>query len=283
MKKKFLLFPFLIIFLLFITSCKYGLTEVFYRSNGVNTRSSTITDIDSPDTVTGLSSYHVLMIADIHYGAKTVPSDEIYSWLDNLSSSEKPSFCILLGDSVDTGTEYDHFATFQANLINRSIPVYVILGNHDLYNNGWKTWKTTCFQGYEAKGTSYYRFKTSNISWYFLDSANGTLGENQLYNMESEMKKDSNKKLVFSHYPLCPQVFYFSISDDTERAVMLSTYATCNVKYIFAGHYHPGISFDYGKFKELVCTSLENNKYYDLTIDETADNPVTQVDVINCD
>lgn len=274
-------------------SCKYGLGEAFYRSNSVNERSKQLTSLTLPTTVTGSTvyqtgKYNFLIISDMHYGADyNVPERKIFNWLDSFDASEeqqqkKPLFCIVSGDIVDTGDreQYAAFNTFQSKLENKNIPVYCIVGNHDLLNNGWNNWKYTC-----NPGTSFYKFQTSGISWYFTDTGSGTMGSEQLSALESAFSEDENRKLVFSHYPLYGGgIAMFAIGNEKERARLINLYATNNVKYVFEGHWHMGGSSDFGKFKEHVSETLKSGKIYLVSMDETTTgdtNPVTKVEEID--
>jgi 3',5'-cyclic AMP phosphodiesterase CpdA len=211
----------------------------------------------------------------MHFGAKdNPPIDELLSWIDSLDSTlltppvfdDKPSFCLVLGDLVESGTEaqYKEYAEFVQKLDTRGIKTYAVAGNHDLYNSGWTHWER-----YAAPHTSYYRFVINNVSWYFLDSANGSLGSSQLYNFVDKAHADSNAKLIFTHYPVyAGGVFYFSMSNPRERAVLLDTFARNNAKLVLDGHNHEGSSYNFGSFQEVNLKAFtEKKKWYMLSID----------------
>ena len=274
-----------------VASCKYGLEEALYRPNGVNERSKELMTITLPTNVTNSSiyqsgQYNFMILTDIHYGANyNVPEAHIMNWLDQFNAtaetqSQKPLFCIVLGDIVDNGNREDYaaFNTFQGKLETKGIPVFCVVGNHDLLNSGWNYWKYSC-----NPGSSFYCFQTGSVSWYFTDTGSGTMGSNQLSALETAMRDDDNRKIVFSHYPLYgggAGIPIFAIGNSLERARIIDLYAENNVKYVFEGHWHVGGSYDFGKFKEYIGRPLKTGKWYLVSIDETTandTNPVTEI------
>jgi 3',5'-cyclic AMP phosphodiesterase CpdA len=263
---------FLALSLVFL-SCEYGLNEFLSRNDDVNDRSKSLRDdISAPASVPSTpSAFNCLILTDVHFGApEYAPIDELIAWINSRQPPDKPKFCIVLGDLTESGREaqYKEYAAFTARLQNETgLVTYAIAGNHDLYNSGWRYWKQ-----YAAPHTSYYRFQTAAFSWYFLDSANGTLGPNQLYDFIDRAKSDSRPKLIFSHYPVYSGgVFYYSMSNARERALLLDTFARTNVKYVLTGHWHFGGSYDFGAFKETTLKAFRQmKKWYTLAVDENA-------------
>jgi 3',5'-cyclic AMP phosphodiesterase CpdA len=270
-----------------LTTCEYGMDEFLERANSVNARSAYIKEVDNPTlnngSTTTTGSYTVLVLTDIHFGAHSdhpdLPEAKFWKWLDD--QSEKPKFCLVLGDTAESGKEeqfkeFEKFAerlkNYSQNNTNYSIPVYSVIGNHDLYNNGWEQYVKYC----EPK-SSYYYFKTGNsstggFSWYALDSASGTLGGNQINDFIKQLKKDPNSpKIVFTHYPIFSGGgdFYFSLSDPHERAKLLDAYARYNVKLALEGHDHKGSSHDFGKFKEYTAAAFrDEGSWHIITVNE---------------
>ncbi|GHT84683.1 serine/threonine protein phosphatase [Spirochaetia bacterium] len=261
----------------------YGLEEFIARENDVNKRSTNITDISLVPAASSLpSQYNVLLLSDIHFGANPdhpdLPLEEFRAWFNSLKTANdtsvpieqrRPVFCICLGDSVESGAknEYEQFKMFTEKEIEaRGVPVYTILGNHDHLNNGWDLWKK-----YVKPYTTYYRFKTKTFSWYFLDTASGTMGVSQLHDFVENINADPNPKLVFTHYPIYGGGgnFYFSLSDPQERALLIDTLANSNVKLVAEGHQHPGSSHDFGLFNEQnIAAFRDYQSWHILTVDE---------------
>ncbi|MDR1072788.1 MAG: metallophosphoesterase [Treponema sp.] len=273
----------LIALCLALTACKdeYGMDEFLNRADDINARSAYITEVEAPNKRKGndppLSGvYTVLILSDIHFGAHPdhpdLPESKFFAWLDAKKTvNETPAFCLVLGDSAEAGTadEYKQFKAFSDKLEDENtynIPVYSIVGNHDLYNDGWRPYTKYCYPY-----ISYYHFSTENFSWYALDSGSGTLGGSQLKNLVSKLKADKNPKIVFSHYPMYGGGnFYFSLSDPHERAALISAFAKNNVKMVLEGHQHPGSFYDFGSFKEYnVAAFRDRQSWHLLTVNET--------------
>ncbi|MDR0556536.1 MAG: metallophosphoesterase [Treponema sp.] len=270
------------------TTCKdeYGLNEFLNRADDVNARSAYITEIGVPtvkeediykqpaDSFPFGNDYTVLILADIHFGAHPdhpdAPESKFFAWLD--AQDKKPAFCLVLGDSAEAGTEeeYKAFKGFADTLEAEpyKMPVYSIIGNHDLYNNGWRHYTKYC-----KPYVSYYHFSTGTFSWYALDSGSGTLGGGQLKNLVSNLKADPKPKIVFSHYPMYGGGnFYFSLSDPHERAALIAAFAENNVKIVLEGHQHPGSFYDFGSFREYNAAAFRDRQsWHLLTINETAE------------
>ena len=224
------------------TSCEYGLNEFLYRKNTVDQRANTIYEIpaDEKPVIPESGSYTVVLISDVHFGAEkpTKPrkDDKFFAEIDNMSN--KPAFALCLGDIAEHGYESE-MESFIKEIVEPlkdkyGIPTYTVVGNHDLYNSGWYSFKKHIYPK-----TSFYHFTTKNFSWYFLDTASDTLGNHQYFAMEKAMREDPNPKLVFSHIPFYSgDRFYFKMQNSAERNKVISTFARNNVKGIFSGHTH---------------------------------------------
>ena len=258
---------------LILSSCSFGAHEIFWRSNPVDHRSTFFEKIPDP---TGLpASYDCLILTDVHVGndSYTFPKQALLNKLNELNSLGKlPKMCMILGDSTDHGTahEFEEFAAFQNAIRDiggpNSIPIYNVVGNHDLYNSGWPLWKASC-----TPHTSTYYFETSGFEWYFLDTGSGTLGRAQFYDLKQKLKNSQKPKLLFTHYPIYGNgIFYFALSNPRERAELLALFARTNVKLYCAGHYHPSAYYDYGPFQEHVLKAFGLFAHYHIMhIDET--------------
>ena len=232
------------------------------------------------------TKYSFIVITDTHFTAKGKERrdnaflEKFKSLLAADDESLKPRFIINLGDTLDTGRNAgaDDFNAQKARWIEAAksalgvsgYNVYSALGNHDLYNNGWEVWKEKIWPY-----TSYYKMTpnaSDGFSFYFLDTANGTLGAPQFENLLSNLKSDSHPKLIFCHYPLyAGGIFYFMMDDPIERNRLLANFAKNNVRFIFEGHYHHYRTFDYDKFREVIVPSfLFEYSFALVTVDENA-------------
>ncbi len=253
------------VFVLYCASCRFGLQDVFYRDNSVNSRAAVLEDI-SPPSVTSPERYSFVLLSDIHFGrtehSAFLPGEQFFASVRErvaAGGAEKPSFAVMLGDVANTGrkAEYEEYSAFVGQLEAELGPgsiCYTVVGNHDLYNSGWKIWRGTVYPY-----TSFYRFTAGSRSFYFLDTGSGTLGAKQFEELERKMKADTNPgKLVFTHYPLygSGNIPYFLLTDTRERAMLIKLFACSGVDAYFAGHYHPGGYSDFAAFREIVTGSV---------------------------
>lgn len=263
MIKKIRLLPslFLLSLTLFFTGC-YGSWNFFYEGNDVDKRTTGIKNITSEEdkrfAESGIDSlsgkYTVLILSDTHFGnkKKDINTAKLFTWLDSVKGSEKyPSFAICLGDATDLGRldELDLYLAFCKKLENEYNLKLVLnaCGNHDIYQNNWENWERECYPN-----TSFYKFKTEKLSWYCLDTASGVVGIKQYNYLISEFKKDSRKKIVFTHYPVVQSNFgYAHLGESTERNLLISDFMKNNVICVLGGHNHVKFNqyvgfYDYG-------------------------------------
>ena len=160
------------------------------------------------------------------------------------------SFVIVAGDLADAGLpgEYARYAAWAASL---GVPVYAAVGNHDLYNSGWASFRSTV-------GRSFYSFSVGALSFYVLDSGNGTLGRTQLALLRSAFAADPNRKVVICHYPLYngEDTEYYKLTNAAERAALIELYSGSGVELLLEGHSHVTRHTRIGEMDEWLCSSL---------------------------
>ena len=284
MKKKLI---FICAVFLLCTGCKFGLQEIFWRADPVDRRSKELVKLTGSElsfkaAIPSDLRYDCLLITDVHFGNDrySVQQDAFFKSLqkyrdDHPAPNPQILFCIALGDIADHGraAEFDAYEAFQNRLRKidigggKKLEVFNVVGNHDLYNSGWKLWEKACFPHKSA-----YYFETQAFEWYFVDTANGTLGRPQFYDLKAKVQSSAKPKFIFTHYPLYGNAIqYFSLSNPRERAELISLCAQNNVKMYCSGHYHRGAYYDYGRFKEFTLKAFgHHRKYYILHVDETA-------------
>lgn len=272
-------------------SCNFGLPIFLYAETGVEDRARGVKVLrgsDLPQIPNGIK-YSFIVLTDPHFGEKKYErreDDFIKKFKELLQNSDeglKPRFIVNIGDTLDGGHEdeaddYNKAAarwiqTAKDELGASDYKVYTILGNHDLYNNGWEVWKKKIYPY-----TSYYKFtinaggaSNGGFDFYFLDSGNGTLGGPQIEDLERNLSASSRPKIIFMHYPLyAGGIFYFALDDVHERARLISAFAESNVKYVFEGHKHQQHDYDFNNFKETVIGAYLQERFFGLvTVDET--------------
>lgn len=305
LKRKFALtrrfrnLPVFLIFLLpfFSFSCSnYGFYQILFGEDDVDERFSGFSQVASPvlPENTG-GKYSFIVVTDIHIGANDVHSSKINEFVDeelpSLFASEDsakiPRFLINLGDTGDGGhsSEFSEFNEYfgsggkiqklakESGIVENAedFKIYSVLGNHDLYNNGWENWKSQVWPH-----TSTFYFSISSDSSYtpftfcFVDTGNGTLGSDQTDAFEDLLKADKNPKIVFSHYPFySDQAPFMAIEDTTERNALLALFQKNSVASLFGGHVHTNFERDLGDFRQINTAALFKNGYYRLvTVDE---------------
>jgi len=288
MKKKLI---FICAVFLLCTGCKFGLQELFWRADPVDRRSKELVKLTGSefpfDTNTMPVKYDCLLITDVHFGNDhySVHQDAFFKSLGEYRSKHSAPgdpqilFCIALGDIADHGraAEFDAYEAFQKGITDRGLPVYNVVGNHDLYNSGWKLWKKACFPHKSA-----YYFETKKFEWYFVDTGNGTLGRPQFYDLKEKLQSSSKPKFIFTHYPLYGNAIqYFSLSNPRERAELVSLCAQNNVKMYCSGHYHRGAYYGYGRFEEFTLKAFGHyRKYYILHVDDNETAPTFSVETV---
>lgn len=278
MKRNHALKVFLILVLpaFLAVSCGYGIHEGFYRENPVGVRAGAMTFLSDTATSGLVSSisgkkYKLLVISDVHQGKNEDSASnaaKFTSWV--FSESQKPDFCINLGDTADHGnpSEIDSYVEMEDYIKTLGVKnVYNLPGNHDLYNSGWNYWKERMYPH-----ESFYTFSTGALSFYFIDSASGSLGNAQMNSLRTAMENDGKQKIVLSHYPVLSNELmgYCSIQDSYERDLLVDMFVKNKVRYVIAGHSHVYEELEAGTFKEINAPSLgKDGRFLLFTIDES--------------
>lgn len=174
MIKKLAVSSLILISSLFI-SCEYysyGLDEFFYRNQTVENRTETLLELENsykdqlPKDLP--SKYKILLITDIHFGGENMGKNpdrwekSFFKQMDKLWDESKdtddfPKFCVALGDIAEHGLNKE-FKNFKQEITDKlyekyGIITFNVVGNHDLYNSGYTSYKKYCFPY-----TSFYRF-----------------------------------------------------------------------------------------------------------------------------
>ena len=260
--------------LFLVSSCEYGIGEGFYRPHDVSERASSLTVVSDSDTEILSSSvggrkYRVLAVSDIHFGKNGNADSNARKVLEWVRMQGDIDMCINVGDTADHGRaeELDSFISFENELKSLGVKnVYSCLGNHDLYNSGWESWKEKVYPN-----ASFYTFTIGSISYYFIDSASGSLGKAQMKMLDDAMKADENKKIVVSHYPIHSEVLmgFCGLQETKESDLLLDMFYSNGVIQVIEGHSHVYGENDFKRFKEVNVPSLCKEGHWVLfTVDE---------------
>ena len=135
------------------------------------------------------------------------------------------------------------FLSCNHNIFPNSIPFYPVVGNHDITHNGWALY-SRLFK------TSFYEFTiriicendTSYDRFIFLDSANGTLGNYQIDEIENIFRPSLNE--FASTY--CREELYY----------ILDKLADWNTTIAFWGHVHAWDERWFGGVRHITMPSM---------------------------
>lgn len=216
-------------------------------------------------------TYTVVVLADTHFsrGREDLP-DAYYQWLNELPESRRPRLCLVLGDIANKGLgeEYALYNAFVRNMEARGMAVYGILGNHDVFASGdyGRNYLSAV-----APHAACYVVRTPRLSYYFLDTADGLIGQPQYFALAAQMNADPNPKIVLSHVPLyAPADLYFRMKH-ADRIRLLSLLTEHDTRLFLCGHLHERYQYDMGTFREICVDSVgAHGSWGLLTVDEAA-------------
>ena len=201
-------------------------------------------------------------ISDIHIGE----DENLVQGIDvranfkkalNSKSMQDLDLLVLSGDLANENGECGAYSFLKEQLKDYPVPVCVIPGNHDILENmamyfdlGEKIHNGKCYYSYELKGHKLF----------FLDSACGTVSEDQLQWLKSEASKETGEVLLFMHHPPCNCGHRFmdakySLKNMEEVQATLSEIP--NLTHIFCGHYHAHFEVEMGRQKVHVAPSTQ--------------------------
>lgn len=252
-------------------------------------------DKELPDTVT---EYSFLVGSDSHI---TIDPGRLEEMLD-ISIEYGDLFCCHLGDLADTKAEYyynteqailnatkewqdkylepffdDHgdiitdtvlwtdprtgniYRKNDTSILPFYLPFYPVVGNHDITHNGWalfsRIFKTSFYEFTVKVGDKYDRF-------IFLDSANGTLGNFQIEQIDDGVfqrdKKDIRNTFVFTHTNIFrPSLNEFASTYCREELYyILDKLSDWNTTIMFYGHVHAWDDRMFGGVRHITMPSM---------------------------
>lgn len=224
----------LVTIILAAVSCAYVDVFGIISSRSQNVRERFIDKDNLPvilqPNVADKSNFSFLVISDLHY----YDGDEKY--FEDISADNKyndVSFIVVCGDVAQSGLkhQYDYLTE---DLKNVNVPVYYVIGNHDLYNNGYEEWRNIL-------GRTVYEFKIGDNHFIFTDTANGTIGaEQRSWIIGALSASNSVNKFVFSHYSPTDKEFQSptALSYPEDAYFLYDVLEKYGVKYYICGHLH---------------------------------------------
>jgi len=204
-------------------------------------------------TIQGGTNYQILLAADTHIGGT-----ENLSYLKELYNDGNYKGMVIIGDIV-SGKEED-YQLYIDSVADVTKPIFSIVGNHDLYFDGWKY-----FYKYLGSSTYYFTVEANNNQkdlFICLDSGGGTLGKSQidwLENLLDEKRSNHRHIIVLSHVNILRTRRTTSATPMTEEVIyLLDLFARYGVDYVITGHYHVQDEAIFGNTKYLILDALKD-------------------------
>lgn len=149
-----------------------------------------------------VNEYKFHIGSDIHTKETT---DNIRAMISDMRNDDESHFALLLGDVIHGKGNYPTFADalkFDSGTQSENDPVFLTVGNHDLYFGQW-----TEFKKYWGTSTYYFTVITPDFKDLFicLDTGTGTLGSKQMQWLKKTLKEESPRKrhiVIFTHTDL---------------------------------------------------------------------------------
>jgi predicted phosphodiesterase len=167
-------------------------------------------------------------------------------------------FVVITGDITQQGRREDleKFKEIAESLRSLSIPLYPVIGNHDIYSGGWSQWR-------DLIGSATYCVESPDTTLIMLDSANANFGRDQLDWLEDRLKGARKNTFIFTHANLFTESMndIEMVTDTRERARMLSMLkGRCDA--VFAGHVHRRIIREAGGVRYITLEDFLDHSTY---------------------
>jgi predicted phosphodiesterase len=202
-------------------------------------------------------NYFILSMGDSHVGS----TNNLKNFL-NIAKSTNAAAIVAVGDLTSgNASDYDVFQEIMPS--QDSLSSFLIVGNHDLWFNGWK-------QFYSRFGSSSYIFtiKTPAAQDLFicLDTGNGTLGNKQLDWLKEILKTYRNEYrycIVFTHNNLFRNRHTLSTNPLVEELhVLLELFTVHKVDVVITAHDHIKYEEKFGTTTYITMDALEDGLSY---------------------
>jgi len=221
---------------------------------------------------TDANDFTFIVVGDVKGGTAT------FEAMLDIIRDDKPAFAVILGDMVGPATEISHkLFAFEMQEHSRDIPMFAVVGNHDVDPNG--SFGVNDFEN--LYGPAQFSFCIGEYLFVFLDDIRPYCEseeyidflESSILSREGEIKKT----FVFMHVPVISIDGSLRSSglEGSERFMELAK--KYNVDYVFAGDHHGYVKQrkddttyiisgggggrlrgEHGKFHHLTRISVEN-------------------------
>jgi 3',5'-cyclic AMP phosphodiesterase CpdA len=176
-------------------------------------------------------AWSALLVGDFHFY-----NDEVNENIARIAAYqlEQPFDLLLqLGDLADAGWPLE-FATARAALDGLGVPVYGVIGNHDIYHEGWSSYR-------DYFGSSVFSLPVGRVLFVALDEAGGTLGGLQRPWLEAQLAAATADHVVLlGHYPLwgAADEGFSQLASEEEVYDLLDLMRRYGVRAHVSGHTH---------------------------------------------
>ena len=195
-----------------------------------------------------------------HLGDIADTKAEYYITLDEVITEAKEKYGKKHYKPVTYMDDYDYPHTIYLDTVSQKfyevkeipLPFHPVVGNHDITNNGWALWTSlfhsSFYMGYVSVGSDAQGIEYLD-RLIFLDSASGTLGEEQIDEIEShffdnDIQNNANLKIrhtfIFGHTNIFrPSATEFASTFTREETYyLLNKFDQWNASIVFSGHVH---------------------------------------------
>lgn len=208
----------------------------FFKSTDLDERLKERNNLSRLSPLTLEDEYSFIVITDIHtedgdaYGLEKIKTV--------IEGNPKIKFAVFCGDNTQNGAEQDIKKIIEI-IGSLPIPVYLVIGNHDIFFGNWAVWKNLI-------GSTSYRVKGGSADLFILDSANGFLGKEQLDWLENELKSAHGRVFVFSHHNIFLDSMINQQMADTRETARLISLVRGKRGIMFTGHSHERVIKEVG-------------------------------------
>ncbi|MEN6323629.1 MAG: metallophosphoesterase [Proteiniphilum sp.] len=214
----------------------------------------------------------IVQITDPQFGffannADFAKETKLYTEVVRQINKIKPDFVVITGDFVNKGRDTLQINEFKriTACIEKSIPVYLSPGNHDLALNPSQL-DFEFFDSMYGKDTDHFSFRHKNAHFIGFNSViiksdkSRKKEQKQFRWLKKELKKAavSDPILLFTHYPFFIENFNeketYSNQSMQQRIKYFKLFEKYGVDAIFAGHLHNNAESSYSKIR-MITTS----------------------------
>lgn len=196
-----------------------------------------------------------------HLGDMADTKPEYYINLENVVNEFKWKFArkyyteLFLGDVENADEKEDpNYYIYMDTVTNQlfdlddvPMPFFPVVGNHDITHNGWAMWSNIFHSSFYEVLVYINQNPLVLDRFIFLDTANGTLGEEQVRLIEEEgyalreyLETDIRNTFVFSHTNIFrPSSLQFASTFAREETFfLLNQFHEWDASIVFCGHVH---------------------------------------------